>query len=167
MQHLTKHIYLLISLLLLTSCWSTEWTEKERKDFSEKCSKQINFNAGSIHFDGFEFNELDNAKVIEKNGLKVLDTIVIKIDTHRGNHDKQHKRYWGGFDIDLNVNHSYEFILGNDEPYVLNNMKMIMWAQYTMGGEGWGCEMGNFTIDNEKFEHQGNIGFKKRGFEYE
>ena len=39
---------------------------------------------------------------------------------------------------------------------------MIMWSQYTQTSEGWGCKMGNYTIDNEKFEHSGNIKFIKR-----
>ena len=59
------------------------------------------------------------------------------------------------------------FYLGEEKPYILDNMEIVMSAQYTMGGEGWGCEMENFTIDNEKFEDSGNIRFKKRGFKYD
>ena len=167
MKTLINKIYTLILLITLTSCWNTNWSEKERKEFSEKCSKQIYFNTGSICFTGFEFNEIREVKAIEKNGLEILDTILMKIEIQRDNHDKNYKRYWGQTDTEFNVNHSYEFILGSDKPYILDNMEMIMWAQYTMGGEGWGCEMGNFTIDNEKFEHRGNICITKRGFKFE
>jgi hypothetical protein len=74
------------------------------------------------------------------------------------------KIYWAHIENNLNFNHSYEFYLGKDKPYILDNMEMIMSAQYNSNGEGWGCEMGNFTIGNKKFEHIGNINFTKRGF---
>lgn len=168
MRALVKNAYLLIPLFLLVSCWSTEWTEKEREEFSQKCSQKTHFNVGAICFTGFEQDEVTIVKAIEKNGLKILDTILIDVNAiRRSDHDKEYLRYWGSSDIEFNVNHSYEFILGNEEPYVLNNMEMIMWAQYTMGGEGWGCEMGNFTIDEEQFEGIGNICITKRGYEFE
>jgi len=152
---------------MLTSCWNTKWTEKERKEFSEKCSKEIYVDVGSICFTGFEFTQIDKAKVIEKNKEKVLDTFLINIYTQRDDHDKKHKRYWGYIDSMLNVNNTYSFFLGEEIPYVLHDMKKTLSAQYTMGGEGWGCSMSNFTIDDEKFESKGNICIMKRGFEYE
>jgi len=161
---LIKIIFPLLSLMILTSCWKTRWSEKERNEFSENCSKQTYFDAGLISFTGFEFKEIDTIEVIEKRHLEIIDTIYIIIDKHR--HNKGNKRYMGRTDTQFNVNHSYEFILGNEKPYVLDNMEMIMWAQFTMLSEGWGCVMGKFTIDNKKYEHRSSIDIVKRDFEY-
>lgn len=155
-------------LISLTGCWnSSSWTEEERETFRTKCESQIYFDTDPICFTGFTYEEIDTVIVLEKDSITTIDTIYIYTRQERSKHDKENQKFWGSPDTEFNVNHSYEFYLESDTPYVLDNMEMIMWAQYTMAGEGWGCEMGNFTIDNEKFEHQGNIYFKKRGFKYD
>ncbi|MTH15596.1 hypothetical protein [Flavobacterium sp. LC2016-01] len=160
-----RYSILFCLLLSLISCNKLyEWTEKERQDFKTKCSQTIYFIPDPISFTGFEFDEIDSIKVIEKSNLKKISTFFIYLDKENNLNRPEYKTYWTHIEKNLNVNHSYEFYLGKDKPYILNNMEMIMWAQYTMKGEGWGCEMGNFTIDNQKFEHVGNINFTKRGF---
>ncbi len=150
--------------LTLFSCWkSSEWTENERNVFKKKCTETKTFKEGSICFTGFDFNEVNKIKVIEKYKSKPIDTFYIYAEKFRDNHDSIYKQHWADVNKEFNVKNSYEFNIGKDKPYILDNMEMIMWAQYTMGGEGWGCEMGNFTIDNEKFEDVGNIVFTKRG----
>jgi hypothetical protein len=41
-------------------------------------------------------------------------------------------------------------------------MKMITWSQWTMSSEGYGCVMGDFSIDGIKHKHEGNPVFVKR-----
>jgi hypothetical protein len=43
-------------------------------------------------------------------------------------------------------------------------MKMIMWPQFTMYDENYGCEMGDYKINGVKFEHNTNPDFIKKGF---
>ena len=167
MKNKVKNIIFLLLIIFLTGCLnSSKWTEEERKAFKSKCSSQIYFNTDPICFTGFEFEEIDTVIVIEKDSVTTLDTLYIYPKQQRDKHDEQYHKYWGASDVQFNVNHTYEFYLGSNKPYVLDNMEVIMWVQYTMAGEGWGCKMGNFTIDNEKFEHEGNIYFTKRGFKY-
>ena len=157
--------FLLLFPLMLFSCLKlNEWTDKEREDFKRKCSETTTFIEGPICFTGFQFEEIDTIKVIEKDNLKEIDTFFIYAEKERDSNDSIYKKNWANIVREINVNNSYEFYLGKDKPYILDNMEMIMWAQYTMMSEGWGCEMGNFTIDNEKFEHVGNINFTKREF---
>jgi len=160
-----KYLIFICLFLSFISCnKSNEWTEKERQDFKIKCSKTIYFKPDPISFTGFEFDEIDSVKVVEKNDSKKVNTFFFHADKENNLNRIEDKIYWAHIENNLNVNHSYEFYLGKDKPYILDNMEMIMWAQYTSNGEGWGCEMGNFTIDNKKFEHIGNINFTKRGF---
>ena len=143
-----------------------EWTEKERQEFKTKCSETIIFEANPIYFTGFDFDEIDTVQVIERSNSKSVDTFYIYTDIENSLNSKEDKKYWADINKKLNIKNAYEFYLGNDKPYILDNMEMIMWSQYTMAGEGWGCQMGNFTIDNKKFEHVGNIEFRRRGYKY-
>ena len=158
-----KKVLIIFLSITLFSCWkSNEWSEKERNDFKKKCAETKTFKVNPICFTGFEFNEVKSIKIIEKNKSESIDTFHIHAQTFRDKHDSIYKQHWADINKEFNVSNTYEFYIGKDKPYILDNMEMIMWAQYTMGGEGWGCEMGNFTIDDEKFEHTGNIVFKKR-----
>lgn len=164
MNKLVK-IFIGLTLLSLTSCWNADWTEEEREEFRTECESKTEFDVDPICFIGFEYDEIDTIRIIEKDSLDILDTLYIYPKESQSEHDKSSDKIWSSPKVSFNVNHSYEFYLDSDTPYVLDNMEMIMWAQYTMAGEGWGCEMGNFTIDGAEFEHQGNIRFVKRGYE--
>jgi len=167
-RSLIKYGYLFLLLPVLSSCWNTEWSEERRINFSKQCSAQTTFDGGGMYFTGFKIEELNNAIIIEKKDQKVIDTLYIQLYDHRNEHDKKHQRYWGKTSKEeLTVNHSYEFVFGDDKPYTLHKMEMTMNPQYTMGGEKWGCEMGYYWIDEQEFDQNGNISFTKRGFEYE
>ena len=153
---------LYLTILSLTSCWNSSWTEAERKAFKEKCDSQIYFNIHPIKFTGFEFEEIATIPIVEKDSNKIIDTLFIYPNNQRAAHEIQNQTYSSSPPLKFNKNHSYEFYLGSDAPYILDNMQMIMWPQYTMRGEGYGCVIGNFTIDGEQFEKVGNMHFKKR-----
>ena len=158
-----KYLILILAILSLTSCWeSNRWTEEERKDFEKKCDQTIEFDVSPICFEGF--NQQDRIMIIVRNQNIILDTLYTKMRENQNNFDKGYNRYWSTHlpKLTFNINNQYDFYLGDDAPYVLSNMEMIMWSQYTQTSEGWGCKMGNYTIDNEKLEHSGNIKFIKR-----
>lgn len=62
----------------------------------------------------------------------------------------------------MNIKYTYQFIIPGQKPYTLSNMKMIMWAQFTMTSEGYGCVLGDYNIDGKRFTHQRNPTFIKR-----
>ena len=153
-----KAIIFCTILLSLTGCWNSTWTEEERKTFKTKCESQILFDVNPIFFTGFTLDEIDTIMAIEKDKNKIIDTVYFYPQQERS----ELQKFSSSPNVQFNINHSYEFYLDSNTPYVLDNMEMIMWSQNTMTGEDWGCVMGNFTIDNEKFEHRGNISFNKR-----
>ncbi len=63
--------------------------------------------------------------------------------------------------------HTYYFIIPGQKLFVLSDMKMIMWAQFTMFSEGYGCVIGAYKIDAVSFGHNANPDFVKRGFKLE
>lgn len=160
-----KYLILIASILILSGCWeSNKWTEKEKEEFRAQCSKKVNFDVNAISFTGFNFEEIDTTVIIEKSGSIIIDTLIIY--PRKDSYDESRERYWASPQIQFNVNYKYEFYLGQDKPYILNNMEMVMWPQFSMTSEGYGCVMGNFTIDGEVFLNIANIGFTKRGFKY-
>ncbi len=152
----------------MTSCSeSNRWTEEERIEFERKCNQTTDFIVSPICFEGFEYQ--NSIMIIVRNKERIIDTLYTKMRKNQNNFDKGTNRIWNTHypKLTFNINNQYEFYIGEGAPYTLNNMEMIMWPQYTATSEGWGCVMGNYTIDNEKFEDRGNIYFKKRGFKYD
>ena len=43
---------------------------------------------------------------------------------------------------------------------------MMIWPQFTMLSEGYGCVMGDYTINGHRFEHNANPDFVKEGFRF-
>lgn len=167
MRKLKIKIFIVLLISLIGCRTPSSWTEEQREEFKKNCESQIYFDTNSIYFIGFKYEEIDTITIVEKDNRTIIDTLFIYPQQEKDNHDNENQRFWGSPNVQFNINNIYEFYLDSDTPYVLDNMEMIMWEQYTMQGEGWGCLMGDFTIDNQKFDHQGNIYFKKRGFKYD
>ncbi|MBN1534106.1 MAG: hypothetical protein JXA20_15655 [Spirochaetes bacterium] len=63
----------------------------------------------------------------------------------------------------LQLKNSYEFIVPGRSPYRLESMKTVMWPQYTMRSEGWGCVMGDCILDGKRYEKDQSPTIVKRG----
>jgi hypothetical protein len=62
----------------------------------------------------------------------------------------------------LNTKHVYHFFISDSKPFILENMKMVVWSQWTMGSEGYGCVMGEYTLDGKRFQHDTSPQFRKK-----
>jgi len=149
-------------LIILTCCGNSQWSDEKRKKFETECSQTQTFNNVIFQFRGFDNNEFDSIMVKEYNGSTISDSFKIFVSPAQSPSEKERKERSATISREMNIKYNYQFIIPGQEPYVLANMKMIMWAQYTMNSEGWGCVMGNYTIDGIKFEHDANPTFTKR-----
>jgi len=148
-----------VLLLLLFAGCNHKWTEQERKDFETQCAKKDSVSDLVVAFKGFANSEFDSITIREFNDTVSTDSFQLFVSpcedaggTYRTAHIER----------PLRLKHRYLFDIPGQKPYELANMKMIMWAQYTMSSEGWGCVMGDFTIDGKHFEHDANPTFEKR-----
>jgi len=66
----------------------------------------------------------------------------------------------------LYIKDSFQFVVKRYKPFVLSDMKMIMWAQYSMYSEGYGCVMGDYKINGVQFKHNSSPDFVKEGFKF-
>jgi len=155
-------LYVLALCTLFTGCSNKRWSEKQRKEFESKCSQTETFSNVSIQFKGFDNNEFDSIMVKEYNNTDVLDSFKVFVFPAQSPDEKERKERSATINRTMNIKYKYHFIIPGQKPYELANMKMIMWAQFTMNSEGWGCVMGNFTIDGVKYEHDANPTFVKR-----
>ncbi|MFP9098880.1 hypothetical protein ACLI09_07490 [Flavobacterium sp. RHBU_24] len=152
---------------MLTACVeSHRWTETEREEFRLKCESTTTFVPESILFSGFSYNEIDIIKVVEREGTMAIDTFYIYTNKEIHGGDTLRNKLWADVDRPFALKNTYDFYLEKSKPYTLTDMEMVMWSQYTMFSEGYGCVMGNFTVDGKRFEQTGNIEFTKRGFTY-
>ena len=165
----TSHIYIVkivvaISILIIsnTSCSRKEWTDEQRKEFDKNCSQTDTFANVIFDFRGFDNNEFDSVLVKEYNDTILVDEFKIFVRQAQSQYDIEQKNRSFLIARTMHTKHTYHFIVPGQEPFVLANMKMVMWAQYTESSEGWGCEMGNYTIDGVRFEYNANPMFIKR-----
>lgn len=141
-------------------CECGKWSEERRQAFTEECAVTKTFPGLVIAFRGFENEEFDSVLVKEYRDTICLDSFKIFVSPM---HDKARKERHASIGGIMDISHTYHMIISGQEPYVLANMKMVMWAQYTMTSEGWGCVMGDYTIDGVRHEHNANPCFYKRG----
>ncbi len=163
--YISSYILLAIIIFLVILGLKSYWVEEERKKVKEKvkeeCSKEIFFLPNPIFFDGFDFDEVDTVKIIEKRDSTILNTFHIYPKTKEPEFDEvfsanQYKQF--------NVNNRYEFYIGKEpKPYILFDIVMGIRSQYTEDGAGWGCEMNKFKIDTNNYGNSGIIFIKKRG----
>ncbi|AWH86681.1 hypothetical protein HYN59_16910 [Flavobacterium album] len=113
-------------------------------------------------FKGFDNSEFDSIVVQEYNNAVLLDSFKMHVRPAENPLDVENKMRSGSTDRFFNVNYQYHFLIPGQKPFILANMKMVMWSQFTMFSEGYGCVMGDYTIDGIHFEHDGNPTFKKR-----
>jgi len=151
-------------IVLLTGCFS-HWSEEDREEFEAECTNTKTFSNEVFSFRGFDDAEFYSISVIEYNGTTPIDTFSISVSPARDDFDRKHKRRTGSTDREMNVDYTYHFLIPGQKPYVLSDMKMIIWAQYTMFSEGYGCVMGNYTIDGVRFEQDANPEFVKRNIQ--
>ncbi|MBL7950410.1 MAG: hypothetical protein JNM62_01715 [Flavobacteriales bacterium] len=141
-----------------------DWSEERRNEFEAECSKTDTFSSMVIALRGFENSEFDSIRVREFDGDLLVDSFGMKVDRM---HDKLRKERLASIHRKMNVKHTYRFLVPGQEPFILADMKMVMWAQYTMGGEGWGCVMGDYTLDSVRYEHNANPTLVKRNWNFE
>jgi hypothetical protein len=144
------------------SCGHTQWTPEERNAFQTKCSKTETIHSLRVSFRGYEDNAFDAVVVKEYKDSKLLGSFKVPVPPAQSQWDREHRSRSATIDRTINISHSYEFIVPGQRPFRLADMKMIMWAQYTMNSEGWGCVMGDYTIDGKRFEHDASPTFDKR-----
>lgn len=146
----------------MTSCFSNSWTEKQRKEFEIKCALTDTFYNISFQFKGFGNNEFDSILVKEFKEKVLLDSFNVFVRPGKSLSDKEGKKRSAIIERTMNTMYTYYFMIPKQKPYEFKNMKMIMWPQYTMTSEGWGCVMGSYTIDGKRFENNENPVFIKR-----
>ena len=156
-------IKLLFGITFFTFCSCFDhWTEAQKRDFEKSCNETDTVKNMYVQFRGFELNELDTVFVKEYRGAQLLDSFQIKVEPPFDPWHRENKVYFAMIEKTVRIENKYLFIVRGQQPYVLDNMKMIMWAQYTMSSEGWGCQMGNYTIDSTRFKDNATPEFIKR-----
>ena len=150
---------------LQTSCSNSNyehWTEERIKNFQKICSETDTFNNIVILFRGFDNSEFDSVLMKEYNDTLLVDSFRIFVWPAESPYDKREKKRWTAIERTMNINNRYEFIVSGQKPYELKNMKMVIWSQDTENSNGYGCEMGDFTLDGVEFKQVGNPTILKR-----
>lgn len=150
--------FCLATLLTLQSCFH-HWTEKEKEEFKLKCSQTDTLTSLSFSMTGYNFDEIDTILVRELNDGKIIDTFSIFIN--QASFDRTRNRYSGNIERPMPLKHTYQFVVDGRPVHEIKNMKMMMWAQWTMNSEGYGCVMGDYIIDTTRYEHNANPDFIK------
>ncbi|MFV0539871.1 MAG: hypothetical protein ACK5MZ_01355 [Aestuariibaculum sp.] len=155
-------IFSFLSLLMFQSCFQ-KWSESELKEFEINCSKTDTVDGISISFTGFDYSEIAACEILRIHNGNVVDTLFAEI--YIRSYDSIRNRYHASINKTLFIKDSYRVELPSHK-FVLSDMKMVMWPQFTMFSEGYGCEMGDYKIDGKRFEHSANPDFIKKDYEF-
>ena len=145
--------------ITLQSCFH-HWSAEEKKNFQTKCEQTDTVSYLTFSLTGFTYSEVDTIMIKEVQEKKIIDSFYVQIPA--SSFDKARNRYWGRIERPLKIKNSYQFCIQNHLPYELTNMKMMMWPQWTMTSEGYGCVIGEYAIDGVKFEKNASPDFVNR-----
>lgn len=151
-----------LALLVLQSCFQ-KWSESELKEFEINCAKTNTIDGLGISFTGFDYSEIAACKILRIHDGNVVDTLFAEI-YFRG-YDSIQDGYHASINKTLFINDSYRVELPSQK-FILSDIKMVMWPQFTMFSEDYGCEMGSYRIDGKKFEHSANPNFIKKDYQF-
>jgi len=159
--------FLLMALVLLSlnGCFS-KWSLQEKEQFKSECESSQTTDYLSVYFEGFSYAELEKVEVKQVRDGGVIDTFFIYPDIRRFKHENiDELSIMGSATIrqEIYLADSYHFTLSSEQSFVLGEIKMIVWPQYTMFSEGYGCRLGEFSIDGVKSD-SGHINFVKKGY---
>lgn len=143
---------MVVVLCLLGCSTNKRWSDQKRKDFEVNCLKTEVINNLTVSFRGFGEKDLSTVTVKEYNGKKLINTFAITVEPFRGPWEKENKVRYATIQRALSIKHVYEFRIPGQRPRRLADMKMVLWPQYTMYSEGWGCVMGEYTLDGVPFK---------------
>jgi len=146
-------------LLLLASC-PGRWSKRQTDDFRARCEQTRTLSGLVIQLTGFEREEIENVEVKELVDGGVTDTFVVHV--HDDGRDAVRKSYTASIDRVINVGSAYEFDVRSQQPYRLEQMRMVIWPQFSMTSEGWGCVMGDYVLDGRHFVNSANPSIVKR-----
>jgi len=171
-----KNILIIIMFFVTTNCNESNsdqfteedsnepFTEQELKEFKCKCLKTDTFYDKIVLFTGFDNNEFNSVLIKEYNDETLLDSFKIHVSPSGSPWQKEHKQRIGTISRTMNVKYNYHFIIPGQKPYVLSDMKMILWPECLHVSKGYGCKMGDFRIDGVRYEQVTNPNIKKRNW---
>jgi hypothetical protein len=164
MTYNLKFIFLfsILFLTILNASCDNNWTDKKRKDFAYNCSLIDTIPNLDCSVTGFKYSEINPILVQRINNGLIIDTF--NIFASKSGFDSLRSRYYVYIPRVLLLKDTYRFILKCGQSFKLSEMKMVMWPQYSMFSEGYGCVMGDYKIDDVRFENQTNPDFIKPGF---
>ena len=159
-----KLTILFVVTALLSCKTHTRWTEKQKKEFAEKCSKTDTADGLNFYITGFSYDEIENILVRQIHNGQIADSFFVR--PNKNSFDKIRTTCSAYIDKPFYIRDTLQFIIPGQDTFFLSEMKMIMWSQFTMYEENYGCVMGDYKINGVRFEHDANPVFIKKGFKY-
>lgn len=149
-------LFTLFLIFYFTVEFGGKWSEEKRQQFAEECAKTTTIDNLNIYFKDFDYHEVDTVLVKQIHDSKCIDSFFVYVNPKRDRYDSTRNYYGIYIDKPMLITDSYHFVVPNVQTFILSDMEMVMWPQYTMFSEGWGCRMGNYMLDSVRFEHNSN-----------
>jgi hypothetical protein len=159
-----KVLSVTIFVFFISCTTHTHWTKKQKIEFAEKCSKTDSTDGLNFSLTGFSYNEVKEIVVRQIHQGQIVDSFYVY--PNKNSFDSLRTRYSIYIDKSLYIKDTFQFIVPKYPPFILSDMKMIVWPQFSMFSEGYGCVMGDYKIDGIRFDHNANPDFIKKGFKF-
>jgi len=129
-------------IVILIEFWPTHWTDKQREEFALSCSKTEFVDNLYFSVTGFSYKEVENIRVNIILDGKIIDSLYVHADQKQ--YDSSRRSYSIWLYKKIYLKDTYEFIISGQKPFVLSDMKMVMWPTFTEFSEGYQCIMGDY-----------------------
>jgi hypothetical protein len=155
-----KKLYFIFSVIVIfLSC---KLSQSEIDKLSLDCSRRDSITSLVFDVDGFKYKEIAAIFVKEVRGGQTIDSFYIGIQPLP--YDSLRMRYTGSISRVLHLKSDYHFFIGDQKPYILSDMQMVLRSHFSMTREYYYCAMYHYQLNGKSFEN-GNPSFVKEGFD--
>jgi hypothetical protein len=137
-----------VAAFLVSGCF-LRYSEEERADIQAKCENRATISRLHVMFIGFAYAQMERIEVKAVRAGEIVDSFTLYPDIDRD--ENGNVTAWMDIFREFTLSDEYHFTVPGARTFVLTNMKMGLWPQFTMLSEGYGCVVRAYTVDGKNY----------------
>jgi hypothetical protein len=144
----------LVFILIVYGC-PHHWSEKQKQEFAQKCSDTDTIEGLNFFLKDFSYQEVENIYSQQVHNGIIVDSFYAHADAR--SFDKIRNTYGAGISRKIYLKDIYKIIVPGEKPFILSDMKTVVWPTPVLFNENYMCIMANYTIDGKRHEHDPSV----------
>jgi hypothetical protein len=144
----------LVLILIVSGC-QHNWSEKQKQEFAQKCSETDTIEELNFYLKDFSYHEVENIYIQQIHNGIIVDSFYAHANT--SSFDKIRNTYSAGVSRKICIKDIYKIIVPGEKPFILSDMKTVVWPTPDWFHENYECIMANYVIDGKLHEHEPSV----------